>query len=46
MLSELGSMVYGVRRAGLDNEFMIDLTRGLDLEGGVWAHSVIVLTLA
>jgi hypothetical protein len=39
-------IVHGVRGAGTDNDFMIDLTRGLDLEGGVWAHSVIVLTLA
>jgi hypothetical protein len=39
-------MVHGVRGAGPDNDFMIDLTHGLDLEDGVWAHSVIVLALA
>ena len=39
-------MGHGVRKAGPDNDCMIDLTRGLELEGGAWVHSVIVLTLA
>jgi hypothetical protein len=39
-------MVHGVRRAGPGNDCMVDFTRGLGLEGGVWAHSVIVLTVA
>jgi hypothetical protein len=39
-------MVRGFRRAGRDSDCIIDLTRGPELEGGVWAHSVIALTLA
>ena len=39
-------MANGVRRAGPGNDCMVDFTRGLRLEGGVWAHSVIVLTVA
>jgi hypothetical protein len=35
-------MVYGVRRAGPDKDCIIDLICGLELEGGVWAHCVIV----
>jgi len=36
-------MVHGVRRAGSDNDCIIDFTRGLELESWAWAHSVIVL---
>ena len=36
-------VVHGVRRAGPDNNYIIDFTRELEFESWAWAHSVILL---